>query len=232
MLRLNRSQKMGGINHQPCGSYLLNSTKMSRCLSLALAKLELGNVALEDIIIAELSGKTSSIDEFNERLVDSRGHLVEMRTASSSLRQQMDSAGFTDLPTLHKVDLVSLGKSLAESGCISQDHWKNIAKTMLQGGFYKALDAIDRGIARLITETDELIANVKSLKLAADNGNVAKTLEENANGNIRPSFAKLFTSWTDFHNMFLASSLLSTELWYAWNGYGSLVDRSLQSNVA
>lgn len=52
---------MGGKNHQPCSGYLALSTKLSRSLSLANAELELANVALEDLILAELDGNTGSL---------------------------------------------------------------------------------------------------------------------------------------------------------------------------
>lgn len=41
---------MGGKNHQPCRSYLLNSTQMSRAMSLAFISVKLANVALKDLI--------------------------------------------------------------------------------------------------------------------------------------------------------------------------------------
>ncbi|MFN3692742.1 MAG: hypothetical protein ACK4SL_01415 [Candidatus Paceibacteria bacterium] len=52
---------MGGKNHQPRGRYLQNSTLMSRSMSLAQIGLELANVALEDLILAELDGKIGDI---------------------------------------------------------------------------------------------------------------------------------------------------------------------------
>lgn len=48
----------------------------------------------------------------------------------------------------------------------------------------------------------------------------------------KPGFAVLYTAWTKFNALFLASSLLSTELWYAFTGKGSLAPTKLQLRAA
>ncbi|TXH01021.1 MAG: hypothetical protein E6R05_06185, partial [Candidatus Moraniibacteriota bacterium] len=97
---------MGGKNHQPCKTYLANSTRLSRYLSLAYAHLELGNAALEDILLGELSPDWNSRDaighyrDLQRELVTSVGELGHAKLALATLRQQMDETGFADLPTL------------------------------------------------------------------------------------------------------------------------------------
>jgi hypothetical protein len=69
---------------------------------------------------------------------------------------------------------------------------------------------------------------VSALEGIARKGEVTRTLEENRPGNIKEAFANLYCAWAKFNQDFLASSLLSTELWYAFNGYGSLAGRDMQ----
>ncbi len=58
---------MGGKNHQPCRSWLPESTKMSRALSELTAQIEFANLALEDAIITEDEGEGKSLSTVIER---------------------------------------------------------------------------------------------------------------------------------------------------------------------
>ncbi len=86
----------------------------------------------------------------------------------------------------------------------------------------------DHSVWTLEVNTQSLITKISALNDAAQKGEVNLVLEENRPGNIKESFACLYTAWAKFQQDFLASSLLSTELWYAFNGYGSLVGREAQ----
>ena len=48
----------------------------------------------------------------------------------------------------------------------------------------------------------------------------------------KAEFAKLYTKWNDFRARFLASSIISTELWYAHTGKGSLAPTAAQLRAA
>lgn len=223
---------MGGMNHQPCSGYLAKSTELSRALSLAKARLELGNIALEDLLLGELKGSPSTTDEIVVSLDGSLQALASAQQAAIELRQQMDEVGYADLPPLATLDWEAIGERLITQGLNDNRAWGEALKTIRTGGFYRMIDRFQSDISQLIAETDVLREEIKALEPAARIGAVNLVLEENRNGNIRPQFARLYTSWACFSQMFLASSLISTEIWYAFNRHGSLVAGAAEMRAA
>lgn len=214
---------MGGQNHQPCSSYLGSSTKLSRSLSLAYAHLELGNVALEDVLLAEFANERSPIQAILDQLELSDDALVASLSNCKELRDLMDALSYQDLPALRELDLVSLGEQLSSMGMLQQKSWTRICQIMAEGGFYKVLDYFEERIAGLRAKSATLVQQIQLLEEPAELGEVNLVLEENRRGNIRPAFGELYTFWGSFHQDFLASSLLSTELWYTHDSRQSLV---------
>ncbi|OGZ33529.1 MAG: hypothetical protein A2Y98_01180 [Candidatus Portnoybacteria bacterium RBG_19FT_COMBO_36_7] len=219
---------MGGKNHQPCHIYLAESTRLSRFLSLAYAELELGNVALEDVILAELNGQNGDTSVISKHLNFSMQSLTGATKMIGKIRQKMDEKDFADLPTLRKLNLRELGESLAGNGLVDSTSWKIISEKMIKGGFCEVLVLFESLIESLSVKTSSLMTMIATLEGAVKKGEVSRILEENRPGNIKDDFAILFVAWAKFNQLFLASSVLSTELWYAFNGYGSLVGREAQ----
>lgn len=220
---------MGGKNHQPCRIYLVESMKLSRFLSLACAELELGNIALEDLILAELDGQSGgTIVTINKHLGLSRHVLMDAIKMIEKIRQKMDEKGFADLPTLKKLNLRALGESLAGNGIVDMASWKMISEKMLNGGFREVLILFESSIELLSVKTSSLMTRIAVIEDAAQKGEVSWILEENWPCNIKEDFASLYVAWAKFNQLFLASSILSTELWYAFNYCGSLVGREAQ----
>ncbi len=230
---------MGGKNHQPCKTYLANSTRLSRYLSLAYAHLELGNAALEDILLGELSPDWNSRDaighyrDLQRELVTSVGELGHAKLALATLRQQMDETGFADLPTLGKIDLGQIGQNLAESGMVDLAAWKQVHQPMKNGGFYSMITRFDADIDELDRLSRALQAKFAELESSVVTGALTDIVEENQRASFKPEFAAVYTAWTKFNALFLASSLMSTELWYAFTGKGSLApDATTQLRAA
>lgn len=216
---------MGGMNHQPCKTYLQNSTKLSRHMSLAFASLQLANVALEDVILAELDDKRGSVDNIILHLIDSEGSLVNMKRTLTDLEQQMSDNNFEDLPPLATINLDLLGTSLTVQGMHkSAIEWSAAANVMGRLGFRGMILAFSGDIDELLKLTDELQNKVEAARELAKAGSMHEMLEENRSGNFKAEFASLYTAWASFQQLFLASSLISTELWYQFNLNGSLVD--------
>ena len=222
---------MGGQNHQPCSKYVENSTKLSRFLSLAYAELELGNVALEDLILTELGGGRGSVEPILARLHVSREAINEALLTTTRLREQMDANDFLDLPGLRTMDLDTKGAQLAAHAMVSADAWKRIAEIMQVGGFYAVLPHFAACMQTLLQKTETLIESIGGLAEEAARGEVTATVETNRPRNIKQPFAELYTAWKIFQQDFLASALLSTELWYASRGYGSLVPEGVPAAV-
>lgn len=229
---------MGGKNHQPCRTYLPNSTRLSRHLSLAYAHLEFGNAVLEDILLSELNTTHTSAtaltlySQLDDRFKGSVEELGMAGQASADLRKQMAKAGFVDLPTIDKIDLTAIGADLAERGMINLASWQHIQKCMVSGGFYEVLDNFDAKINELIKLTRSLQSKFESLRPAITEGSLTDIVEGNLPGSFKPEFATVYTAWTEFNALFLASSLMSTELWYAFTGKSSLAPNMVRLHIA
>jgi len=216
---------MGGINHQPCGSYLRLSTLLSKRLSLARSELELANNVLEDLILDELEeGFGTSVTGIVDRLRNSQSDLQGALGTLEDLRVQMKNLGYEDLPTLGTTDLIELGLFLTHEKVVENHAWTQVTQTMRTRGFYGMLEVFEQDISNLIVLTDKLAALVLENEPIASGGNLRIILEENRPGNFKVEFARLYSAWAGFQQIFLASSILSTELWYRFNDSGSLID--------
>lgn len=228
---------MGGINHQPCNkpntSYLKFSTRMSRALSVAKSELELANINLEDVLLAELDGATGgSISKISLHLQRSSLALSQMQSEISSLRKDMQNNKFQDLPSLHTANLEVLGRDFDALGIIDKTAWDFVSKTMRHDGFYGMLAFFERETNQLDTHTIHLIEAISSSEDIVAEGTLNLVLEKNRPGNFKVEFARLYSAWLEFQQVFLASSMLSTELWYRYQGVGSLRNKSRSARVA
>ena len=223
---------MGGQNHQPCRDYLEDSTKLSRAVSVAMACLETANVELEDALLQDLYYGTTNIEGVAESLVDSETALVDALRQIASLRKKMDKNSYQDLPSLRRLDLDLLRERFSADRMIDSDSWRVIAGLMQVGGFYAVLDHFETQVSELANLTSALRLQIQRIRQAAVGGELNFILEENRPGNIKRLFAKLYTAWSVFKGEFLASSMLSTELWYAFNGYGSLTEMNKAVHAA
>jgi hypothetical protein len=215
---------MGGKNHQPCRSYLLNSTMMSRAMSLAFISVELANVALEDVIIAELGAGQGDHGPIVSHLNQSVRHLNDMDNALLQLTEQMRKESFRDLPSLATTDLRLFGQQAkSEDLHTSKDDWMVAEETMRKHGFWGMAEVFEKQIKHLVSLTGDLAVRVQECSDSNNASGMHVELEENGKFNFKPEFAKLYTAWSSFQQLFLASSLISTELWYRFNGFGSLL---------
>ncbi len=223
---------MGGINHQPCGSYLHTSTTIPRLMTAAYASFLKANVALEDVILEELDGRRGDLSPVLGELADSRSLLLQCKGSFGDLRLQIKALGFSDLPTLHEVDLDALGEDLGCVGAINRESWTLFANTMRRKGFRGSLALLEKSNEYLIGLTEQLRGEAEALVSEVQRGQLSVVLEENRPGNIKLAFAVLFNVWSTYTQEFLASSLISTELWYAHKGFGSIAPQSIQGRAS
>ncbi|MGK2849238.1 MAG: hypothetical protein ACSLEX_04220 [Minisyncoccota bacterium] len=229
---------MGGKNHQPCRAYLLNSTKLSKHLSLAYAHLELSNVALEDILISELAPERDNQSSgfiypvLMHELSISAQELQNAHEALGRLRTQMETEDFVDLPSLQRLDLDAIGEVLGSQGLVDRKAWVQAMKIMRRGGFFGMTRRFEADIIDLLELNRALQIKFQQLEETINQGNLSMVTEENRYGNFKAEFAAHYTKWITFNGLFLASSLLSTELWYAFTGKGTLASADCQVKVA
>lgn len=225
--------RMGGQNHQPCNkvgtSYLLFSTTLSRAVSSARSTLEQANIAIEDILILEIrDGKNGRIEPVLHRIALSNNAIDDAKEAIAALRADMHKHDFEDLPELRETDLMNLGVDLAMQGMVDLQSWKLALLHYGESGergFAAMLTYFEKTLDDLAMLTNQLYNKVHRVELATREGRLNQVLEENEDGNFKVEFARLYQKWNTFQQVFLASSMLSTELWYRHTKAESLLQR-------
>lgn len=220
---------MGGINHQPCNrpktQYLRFSTLMSRALSNARAQLELSNVRLEDILLREM-GYPQGDGTVNSVLVglnESCDSIRVLITEISNLRGNMKQNDYEDLHLVLGIKVADVVDGLAGRNLATPESLNSVAETMDAGGFYQMLDRLNTGAESLLELTAALVAKFDGLSSKEPDYRITAVLERNLSGNIKVEFANLYSAWNSFQELFLASSMVSTEIWYRYSQVGSLL---------
>jgi len=205
-------------NHQ----HLLTSTQMSRFASLAFAHLELANVALENILLAEMDGKIGDLDGVKSQLTLSQKTISDLVGTILKLKTEVNQRG-CDLLAVHPAYLDVMGRAFVANNMVSASAWGKVSRNARSGGLTLNIELIHTHAKLLEEYTAQLHKKINKLQGYANNGSVTKVLEENLRDNFKPEFAKLYCEWNRFQEIFLASSLLSTEVYYTSNGFDSLV---------
>jgi hypothetical protein len=222
---------MGGKNHQPCNRFFSNSTQLSLAHSLVGIQLEKTNVRLEYELLAEMEGKKANISNILVGVAAFKHALSSLTDKVEILRLQMKAEHYVDLPTINSPMLDIAGRKMADRGMISWPAFVNALAIYRKGSFYSMLDLFDGHVSHLEELADKLAAKMEKCSDACSFGKFQDELEENGDGNLRPEFAKLYTAWNQFNELFLASSLVSTEAFYMTEGVGSLTDVQHQQPV-
>lgn len=223
---------MGGMNHQPCREYLAYSTQVSRCLSLGHAHVNLANVAFEDVLLTELEGSHGSAEDIVSYLVSAALFTSQAATAIKTLQEAMTEKGYEDLPPLRTLNLSSLGDSFLQEKMLEKHAWKTIQALTEKGGFWSVSMHFQRTVVELEVLTERLASEFLLLSDVVKRGCLNDVLEENQPGNVKKTFAQLFSNWNILLAEFLASSMLSTHVWYLWTGRQTLVKPCLNLRLA
>ncbi len=217
---------MGGINHQPCKHYLAQSTRMSRAMSMTGIALEVLNVKLEDIILSNLNGETVDLDMLLSSAQSLSDNAERGDLAIAALISQMDELYYVDLPVASSFNHALFGKKAVAKAMVTQYGFDEIAEKYISGGFRAAISHLrtcHSDFHRSVVQMHRQIEDLKRLDIS----DIAFEFESNGTGNIRPQFAKMYTSWDRFRQMFLASSLISTEIFYISESCGSLLGEKI-----
>ncbi|MBU4480143.1 hypothetical protein KKG48_01725 [Patescibacteria group bacterium] len=222
---MRRTLTVGAKNHQPCSHYLVNSTKLSKTLSIAYISLEKANVSLENVLLAELTRESSAGTlEILKELQVSLSSLSEANSVCNNLHSQMDEKNYSDPDSLYTVKLEVLGALFVSEEMVSQTAWKKISELTEKQGFYSMLGHFQKQISVLSQQTEKVIQKISALVEIAGTSQINLVLEENTDANIKVEFFRLYTIWSKFNQEFIASAVLSTELWYLQNKCGSLLN--------
>jgi len=221
---------MGGINHQPCSKYLEISTLLSRSLSEGRLSLELVNISLEDILLYEIREKTSSpnFSALFENLNNAKKSVKAIIGGIQALRAQMNSLEFQNLSSLNEISLSELGEKMSEESMVCINIWNQIIPIFKMYGFFGVLDEFETIAQDIQTKTENLDVCFKSIP---EGVKIYSILEENREGNIKKEFAQLYHAWNFFQEKFLVSSMISTNIWYHYQGIPMMVEVEKESLV-
>lgn len=221
---------MGGKNHQPCNQYLPNSTRLSKQMSIVTIGLENANIHLEDVILAELDGSQRTLVPVMDSLHDTERNLQVALELCRTLRGQMTENGYQDLLPLQTLDLKGLGDDMVARGLVEAIAWQKMSRMMKEGTFFANLTHFENELTSVLHDVRQLCECIA--KLSAAGKAVNQITEKNMEGNFKEAFAKVFTHWLRFQQEFLASSIVSTEVYYASTGAGSLIRRFQTAGIS
>jgi len=222
---------MGGRNHQPCNKYLENSTRLSRSVSQANLMLEHSNIALEDVILAELRGDKSTMRTVQHYLLASGDYVRQALADITALANQMNVLGYTDLPEINDPRVSYEGGELSDRGIVLCRSWVKMYDLWREKTFYGVLDYFTTALLEIERDTMTLAKKISGLQDHAEDGKIHTILESNMDGNFKVEFAKLYTSWNTFLSDFMASSLISTTIWYLNETVGTLLNPKTKVSV-
>jgi hypothetical protein len=185
--------------------------------------MQLANVAFEDTLLADISGTPTDPKMIIDELVQSGSALLDLMVAMTALQNQMRQEKYGDLPCLKTLPLAQIGEKLATEGVVNLPSWTRVTEIMTKGTFYAVVDHFMSKFMALLLLTGELKETFKGASWAFERGQLNLLLEQNMQGNVKVAFARLYQEWISTLGEFLASSMLSTTLWYAHNGYPDLL---------
>gem|GEM_PF-5467187 len=215
-----RGSLMGGINHQPCGSGLKRSVRLSRAVSVAYAKFMEANATLEDALIGELDGVSPvqslgawehARDELGG-LVTLLDHVVEAFTASID---DMEAHPFLHGAILQSLDLARLGNGLwkADAVNIGDPIFIEIGTELKNGGFERVFRDLKQRFVAHRSAAQRILETFEAGERYAREGTLLRMIEQNELP-FRLDFARLMNPFTRTMQMFSYSSLISIEVHY------------------
>jgi hypothetical protein len=228
---------MGGINHQPTKGQMVFSTMLSQYFTGSLAKLMLANYELEHALLSEFDGAPPTrivflIDRARRELADSKQLLVNAIDAIDYLVAQMGKLEYVDPSRSMVSDYKSLGNDLSQQGLIplNEQIWYMISQVRQKEAFFGVCRLFRERFLDLITQTEDLEAMFDLARRYAEDGMLIPAVDENRIP-FRQSFFQLLTKVIETLTMFLHSAVMSTEMYYRQEGYGSLISKQQEAMV-
>lgn len=191
-------------------------------MSLTSMALESFNVKLEDMILVNLVNESVSPRILSIEVRHVMDSVVRAEQSIDMLLMQMDELYYVDLPATDDFQLDEFGDKVIPRLMVGTEAYKEIATHYKAGGFRSALNHLRVKHSQFGFAVADMATKVQELA-DTDVDDIAVEFESNDTGNIRPQFAVMYTTWSQFHQMFLASSLISTEIFYIQEGVDSLL---------
>ncbi|HEY9583910.1 MAG TPA: hypothetical protein VJI66_03050 [Candidatus Paceibacterota bacterium] len=149
----------------------------------------------------------------------------------TALANQMNVLGYTDLPEINDPRVSYEGGELSDRGIVLCRSWVKMYDLWREKTFYGVLDYFTTALLEIERDTMTLAKKISGLQDHAEDGKIHTILESNMDGNFKVEFAKLYTSWNTFLSDFMASSLISTTIWYLNETVGTLLNPKTKVSV-
>lgn len=211
---------MGGINHQPCGSYLKLSTRVSTKLSLLQVVFWQSNVEFEKSILESLENQKTSLQPAILQINKAINIAEKTKETLKQLIQKMQFSNFQELPeTLRVLDTINNALKKEAEIIFPENSVQNVTSILDKHGF--------NGLFTRYQKEIELIQN--NLKLVqkdflnlSNSKNLIIDCEEN-NIDIRINFTRTLLLINKLISEWAYSSLTSATMWNLNQGHKTLV---------
>lgn len=204
---------------------------MSKSVTAGIADFNRANVALEEVILAELDGsKDPGSFGVALALLDSAVHNFDAAIAHlASLKDEMDAKKYQPLPSFANYGTPdkarALARELAGNGLMAAEKINVVVIPQIGHGkgFYAAIPMLDIALVAMRDSAKDLQNRMSEASHVAEDGMVAELLETNAAMNFRADFLRAFNTINSSFSTFAASAAWSTEMWYRSTSAGSLL---------
>jgi len=211
---------MGGINHQPCGSYLVLSTKISAELSLMQVAFWQANVELEKAILSGLKGKKVKMTTVLDQLNSTIDFANKTSKALAMLITKLDSSNFQELPeTVEVLDLMPEALRRQKGIIFSKSAVSKVTDILIRDGFRGLFKYYQGRISSIKINLQAVGGNFKKLSKSS---NLVKDCEENST-DIRINFTRTMLLIHRFMAEWAFSSLASATMWNLNQGHQTTI---------
>jgi len=120
---------------------------------------------------------------------------------------------------------VGFGEGLRKIGLVTEDGpWQFSVDNIREGGYQKMFKTLRTYFDSLMKKTGQFLEILEQAQELIAKGDLQKSFNENRFGDFKRIFGLLFLAWNEITQVFYYSSIISLELWYLQNGYGSLIN--------
>jgi len=227
---------MGGINHKPTKDPMIAfSALLSRAACEGLVAVHQANIAIEDAILADLSGQSeisaSHVTKAIELMTTAVDKVDAIVTSYDRMIEAARTSGYEGNPLASRVTEV-VSRDLFERRVlppsIVEPAWGELVERISRDNLLPTFRWEQEQFKALRTPMHALIDVLRECRVSAEQGSLVQMVEHNRIP-LRQRFMPVFSRWHYLVTMFLYSAAICTELYYHSDGLGTLVEESRPS---
>lgn len=210
-------QERKEVPYSLCEDYISLASNMRRHFTLMESYFGFAQVAFEDVLYGRATPHS-----VEHHLRNSRANALQVITIADSLESKMRKSN--DLFVLSTIDLDALGQIFISNSVVNARAWKQATTNARLGGFHKNLSLIRSTTVLVIDRIGNLSKRMNRLRENKEELLNEQLCETNLPGSLGVSFAQLKTLLSGFQSTFIASLILSTEIYHHFYGNPPLVE--------